>query len=469
MKIKYFYQQILSHISVIVIAFLLLAILFTQFVETYIYEEKADELRTYGETILTDLRHAPHRQNETLEEFGHVLQNRHIHFTLFNEASTIIYSVDGRRPNIQLEDDEWQRVTEGEVVVVKQDYEHFSEGATFVLLPYIQNGQFLGGILLAAPISGLSKAISEMNAALWKSSLIAALVVLLLSYVLAKLHVRRINQLKQATSKVAEGNYQVRLPETKFDEIGELSGDFNEMVRQLKRSYEEIEALENRRRQFMADVSHELKTPLTTIRGMIEGLEQDMIPESEKKRALQLAERETKRLIRLVNENLDYEKIRSNQIKLHFTEVNVSEMLEIVKDQLSQQAAEKNNDLLVTAPKDLSLSVDYDRMMQVLINIVKNSIQFTESGTITLNGYEAGDSIILEVIDDGIGMDEVEVEQIWERFYKAGVSRTESSFGEFGLGLSIVKELVSLLGGHITVESEPGQGTRFTISFPKTA
>src|SRR5699024_11047823 len=338
MKIKYFYQQILSHISVIVIAFLLLAILFTQFVETYIYEEKADELRTYGETILTDLRHAPHRQNETLEEFGHVLQNRHIHFTLFNEASTIIYSVDGRRPNIQLEDDEWQRVTEGEVVVVKQDYEHFSEGATFVLLPYIQNGQFLGGILLAAPISGLSKAISEMNAALWKSSLIAALVVLLLSYVLAKLHVRRINQLKQATSKVAEGNYQVRLPETKFDEIGELSGDFNEMVRQLKRSYEEIEALENRRRQFMADVSHELKTPLTTIRGMIEGLEQDMIPESEKKRALQLAERETKRLIRLVNENLDYEKIRSNQIKLHFTEVNVSEMLEIVKDQLSQQA-----------------------------------------------------------------------------------------------------------------------------------
>src|SRR5699024_8901892 len=241
------------------------------------------------------------------------------------------------------------------------------------------------------------------------------------------------------------------------------------MVRQLKRSYEEIEALENRRRQFMADVSHELKTPLTTIRGMIEGLEQDMIPESEKKRALQLAERETKRLIRLVNENLDYEKIRSNQIKLHFTEVNVSEMLEIVKDQLSQQAAEKNNDLLVTAPKDLSLSVDYDRMMQVLINIVKNSIQFTESGTITLNGYEAGDSIILEVIDDGIGMDEVEVEQIWERFYKAGVSRTESSFGEFGLGLSIVKELVSLLGGHITVESEPGQGTRFTISFPKTA
>src|SRR5699024_2951360 len=218
--------------------------------------------------------------------------------------------------------------------------------------------------------------------------------------------VRRINQLKQATSKVAEGNYQVRLPETKFDEIGELSGDFNEMVRQLKRSYEEIEALENRRRQFMADVSHELKTPLTTIRGMIEGLEQDMIPESEKKRALQLAERETKRLIRLVNENLDYEKIRSNQIKLHFTEVNVSEMLEIVKDQLSQQAAEKNNNVLVTALKYLSLSLDYDRMMQVLIYSVMNSIQFTESGTITLTGYEAGDSIISAVIDDGIRMDE---------------------------------------------------------------
>ena len=89
------------------------------------------------------------------------------------------------------------------------------------------------------------------------------------------------------------------------------------MVEKLDVSMEEIESLENRRRQFMADVSHELRTPLTTIRGMIEGLRNNMIPESEKEKGLQLATNETMRLIRLVNENLDYEKIRSNQVTLH--------------------------------------------------------------------------------------------------------------------------------------------------------
>lgn len=463
MKIKYFYQQLMSHISVIFIAFLLVALLFTQFIETHIYEEKAEELKTYGQTILRDLETSPRYQNEVLKQYGNVLESRSIHFSLFDDHSKIIYTVDGKRPNIQLEDEEWIRVTKGETVVVKKDYEHFSEGATFVLLPYFQSGQFVGGVLLASPISGLSKVISEVNNALWKSSLIAAGVVLILSYLISKVHVRRINELKQATTKVASGDYNVQLPQSQFDEIGELAGDFNEMVTQLKASYEEIEKLENRRRQFMADVSHELKTPLTTIRGMIEGLEQNMIPETEKERALQLANQETKRLIRLVNENLDYEKIRSNQIHLNVSEVNAYELFSIVKEQLEVQASEKDNEIKIDVDKSLVLHVDYDRMMQVLINIVKNSIQFTESGKITLKASQQAEKTVIHISDTGIGMNEEEIKQIWERFYKAGVSRTSTSFG---LGLSIVKELVHLMNGEIDVTSAENKGTIFTIMFP---
>ena len=133
---------------------------------------------------------------------------------------------------------------------------------------------------------------------------------------LSKFHVKRINRIQEATSLVAAGDYSVRIPSSNFDEIGELAGDFNDMVEKLRLSMEEIESLENRRRQFMADVSHELRTPLTTISGVIEGIRSDMIPESEKEKGMQLASKETKRLIRLVNENLDYEKIRSNQVTL---------------------------------------------------------------------------------------------------------------------------------------------------------
>ena len=156
-----------------------------------------------------------------------------------------------------------------------------------------------------------------MNTYLLITTFIALAISLLLSWILSTFHVRRIKRLQEATSTVAQGDYSVRIPSSDFDEISELAGDFNDMVEKLDASMEEIENLENRRRQFMADVSHELRTPLTTIRGIIEGLKNNMIPESEKVKGLQLATNETMRLIRLVNENLDYEKIRSNQVTLH--------------------------------------------------------------------------------------------------------------------------------------------------------
>ena len=109
---------------------------------------------------------------------------------------------------------------------------------------------------------------------------------------------------------------------------------------------------------------------------------------------------------------------------------------------------------------------DYDRLMQILLNITKNSIQFTENGTITLRGKQQDQVTIIEIEDTGIGMDPSEIENIWERFYKADLSRRTNPFGEFGLGLSIVKQLVNLHKGTIEVESEKGKGTKFTIYLP---
>ena len=136
----------------------------------------------------------------------------------------------------------------------------------------------------------------------------------------------------------------------------------------------------------MADVSHEMRTPLTTISGVIEGLKNDMIPEEDKERGINLVSQEAKRLIRLVNENLDYEKIRSNQIQLYREDIQLLELLEIIQEQLSAQAEEKNIQILVEADEEVMVNADYDRLVQILINITKNSIQFTSDGTIWLRG-----------------------------------------------------------------------------------
>ncbi|MEH6940246.1 sensor histidine kinase [Bacillus sp. JJ722] len=463
MKIRYIYQQLISHISIIVVAFAVLSLMFGQYMENIVYKNKTEELISYGENILNDVSRSYSDGTYVLKNYSNVLEGRQIQYHIFDESREIIYPQGGL---ITLNDYEWNKIKNGEIYIKNQEYKRFNQGVTFVLLPYFQNDNFIGGILLTSPISGSREMISEINRYLFYTVLIALVVSVLLSWILSKFHVNRIKRIQEATSLVSAGDYSVQLPSSKFDEIGELAEDFNNMVQKLNDSNDEIESLENRRRQFIADVSHELRTPLTTISGVIEGIRNDMIPEVEKEKGINLVSKETKRLIRLVNENLDYEKIRSNQVKLFKEDIQLFEVLDIIKDQLDLLAEDKNNKIIVDVKEDLYVYADYDRLTQIIINITKNSIQFTENGTIWLRGKSEQDEIIIEIEDTGIGMDPVQIKNIWRRFYKADISRTTNPYGEFGLGLSIVQQLVNMHEGRIEVSSNKGQGTKFTIYFP---
>ncbi len=467
MKVKYLYQQVASHISVLIVAFLILSLLFSHYVEKFVYDSKTEELVTYGVNILEDIEQSNFNSTTVLKQYENVLEGRDIQYSLFDEKSAIIYSTGLKTPLIELQDNEWQKLKKGHIVTVKQALNRFDEDVTFVLLPYVHNQQFVGGILLTSPIKGSRQVVSQMNDYLWVTTAIALLISLLLSWVLSTFHVRRIKRLQEATSLVAGGDYSVRIPSSNFDEFSELAGDFNSMVGKLNASMDEIETLENRRRQFMADVSHELRTPLTTIRGIIEGMNNNMISEEEKEKGLQLASNETRRLIRLVNENLDYEKIRANQVELHKQDIQLNELFEIIKDQLTELAADRQNQIQLIVEPTLYVHADYDRLTQILINIIKNSIQFTENGLIILRGTAQEETILIEIEDTGIGIDPSDIEEIWSRFYKAILSRTTNPYGEFGLGLSIVKQLVTMHNGEIGVTSEKGKGTTFSITLPK--
>lgn len=464
MKFRYIYQQIISHISIIIVAFLVLSLLFAHYVETLVYTNKAEELIDYGNNIIYDLERSTDGGGQVLSQYSRVLSGRSIQYMIFAEDRRIIYPTDGR---IFLKDEEWKKIQSGQTVTVKQDLKRFDQAVTFVLLPYMQHGEFIGGILLTSPIQGSREMISQINRYLWYAVIIALIVAMLLSWLLSKIHVNRIKRLQEATSVVSAGDYSVRIPSTNYDEIGELAADFNNMVQKLSDSNEEIKRLEKRRRQFIADVSHELRTPLTTINGVIKGLKNNMIPEAEKEKGMQLVSKETNRLIRLVNENLDYEKIRSNQVKLIKQDIDLGEVLEIIKDQLEILAMEKNDTIIVAVEEKTKIYADYDRLVQILINITKNSIQFTDNGTIFLRGKVGDNETIIEIEDTGIGMDPEDIENIWRRFYKADLSRTTNPYGEFGIGLSIVKQLVLMHHGEIAVFSEKGKGTKFVIRFPR--
>ncbi|MGG0717116.1 HAMP domain-containing sensor histidine kinase [Robertmurraya massiliosenegalensis] len=462
MKIKYLYQQLISHMGVLLVAFLIMSIVFTHYVERLVYQDTVDELISYGENILTDITRGTRSATNIVNEYSNVLKGRNISFSIFDEEGNLLYPSG----NLKLVDEVLEQIAKGNPHVVRNKIKHSNQEVTLLALPYIMNDTLIGVILLTSPISGSREMISQINQYLFFTALLAFALAILPSWLLSKVHVNRIKRLQEATSMVSAGDYSVNLPPSNFDEIGELAHDFNHMVKKLNTAAEEIESLDNRRRNFMSDVSHELRTPLTTISGVVEGLKNGMIAEEEKEKGINLVSQETKRLIRLVNENLDYDKIRSNQIKLNKEDVQLQEVFEIIQEQLHLQATEKDNQIEIEVEEDVRILADYDRLIQILINITKNSIQFTENGHIWLRGRMEQNHTVIEIEDTGIGIDTMEIEKIWHRFYKAEISRTNNPYGEFGLGLSIVKQLIHLHQGSIEVFSEKGKGTKFVIHIP---
>ncbi|MCZ3393578.1 HAMP domain-containing protein, partial [Enterococcus faecium] len=182
--------------------------------------------------------------------------------------------------------------------------------------------------------------------------------------------VRRIQAIREAAHKVTEGNFNVQLVSGRKDEIGELTNDFNIMTASLKESNDEIKRQEERRRAFMADAAHEMRTPLTTINGILEGLEYDAIPEDSKEESVHLMQRETKRLIRLVNDNLDYERLRTNKISLNRHQINLKQATQRISKQLAKKAKLENDVIIIDMADDVMVYADTDRLIQILFNII---------------------------------------------------------------------------------------------------
>lgn len=447
----------------------MIGVLVSHSLKDYFYQSQVDDLTSYGQTISRDIRYSPQDATmQVLNTYQRILDVKKIHYTIKNANDETIYPTQMNQPlqkDFSISSDDKKKLESGETVSKKID-NRFNKEMTIVYVPIMNGDKFVGSIVLNSPISGTEQVIGTINRYMFYTILLSITVALILSAILSKLQVNRINKLRAATKDVIQGNYKARLKENNFDEIGALAIDFNKMTQTLETSQEEIERQEKRRRQFIADVSHEMRTPLTTISGLTEGLVNDIIPKSETDRCIALIDTEARRLTKLVNENLDYEKIRSNKIKLQKTRFNGKEFLELIKEQLDYVSSEKGNTITVSIDKDMAIYADYDRLTQVFINIVKNSVQFTENGQITLTGTQDYKESVLTITDTGIGMNTEELEQIWERFYKADMSRTNTAFGESGIGLSIVKQLIEYHDGSITVTSEPNKGTSFTIRLP---
>lgn len=466
---KYLYQQMLAFFAVIMTVLVILGFTFVKFTSDTVQENLERQLSSYANTII---------ENETglLENSQWaeaLLRNQDVRIYVTNEKKQIISPLRDQGKYLNISDKDFKALESGNEVSSKGDSAIDLLGnkkkQLWVLVPFIRTDtqQFAGVVYVDAPVSNIKGSISELKKNLYFALIISTICALVLSFVLAQYQVKRINRLRSATHRISKGDFDVHLESKARDEFDDLAEDFNSMASSLKESNEEIERQENRRRQFMADAAHEMRTPLTTINGLLEGLEYDVFPEEQKKRSITLMQNETRRLIRLVNENLDYEKIRSNQITLSKYTFNAYDALDSIVQQLNVKAKEAGNTLELDCLPDLTIFADYDRFVQIMVNIIQNAIQFTTDGHIKVTGLAGLNETIVEIKDTGIGMTAEEVKNIWERYYKADVSRKNTKFGESGLGLAIVQQLMSMHNAKITVESVPNEGTTFRLVFPQ--
>lgn len=265
-----------------------------------------------------------------------------------------------------------------------------------------------------------------------------------------------IKKINDATKDVAAGNFNIELETERDDEIGELTKNFNKMVKELN----SIECLQ---KDFINNVSHEIKTPISSIQGFAKLLEADNLSKEERKEYAEIIKEESDRLLYLSTNILKLAKLENQERIMNKTKFNIAEQIRRTISVLEPKWKEKNIKFNVSL-KEQEFLGEKDLMYQVWMNIIENSIKFSkQDGQIDVKMKTNQDSIIVEIKDYGIGMEEEEAKKIFDRFYQVDKSHTKPGAG---LGMTIAKRIVELSDGKIEVKSKLNESTTFVVTLP---
>lgn len=261
----------------------------------------------------------------------------------------------------------------------------------------------------------------------------------------------------QATKKVAQGDFDVRLQTKRKDETEEFVNNFNYMVKELGKT-------ELLQKDFIDNVSHEIKTPISSIQGFAKLLDDENISSEERKEYIGIIIEESERLLKLSNSTLKLAKLQHQDKITKKEQINITEQIRKVLAVLEPKWREKNLKVDISL-NNIYFEGDEDLLFQVWMNLIDNAIKFSNNnGKIHIKIEEIKDNIEIEIKDNGIGMEKEDIEKIYSRFYQ--VDKSHSGEGS-GLGLSIVKRIIELSSGTIDIKSEKNKGTKILIALPK--
>ena len=324
------------------------------------------------------------------------------------------------------------------------------------------NDELVGALLISVPFQDL---VDQVDALTWYIIFISFIVGIMVSIVLVLLlrkHFNPLHSMSRAISLMSKGDFSVRaLPGNGHDELNELANPFNSMCAKM-------ELLDDSRNKFVSDASHEMKTPLATMKILVDSLlnqsgemDKDIYNEF-----LGDISHEIDRLTYLINDLLVLVRMDNTQVAADMVPIQITDLLDKVRHKLQPLAAMKGIDIIFKAEGDPTVMGNSMKLQQAFTNLVDNAIKYSsEDTTITVSVTKNSEYAVASVIDQGIGISNENLERIFERFYRVDKARSRETGGT-GLGLSIVEGIVKQHNGHIDVHSKQGRGTTFTVSLP---
>lgn len=341
-------------------------------------------------------------------------------------------------------------------------HNYFNEEVITVITPVTQQFVTKGYLLIHKPY----RAVNELKNFFIQRLLIMVLCVYLFSFIiLFGIHFfiyRPLRKITEAATQYASGNLDVVIPVNSQDEMGYLSASLNYMSAQLK-------DMEDYQKKFVANVSHDFRSPLTSIKGYVEAMADGTIPVEMQDKYLNIILFETERLTDLTKDLLTLNEFDTKHLLLDKTAFDIQQLIKDTAASFEGTCTDKRITInLLFASRTLIVSADKRKIQQVLYNLLDNAIKFSEfDSSVTIETTERGEKAFISVKDNGIGIPRQSLNKIWERFYKTDLSRGKDKKGT-GLGLSIVKEIIQAHNENINVISTEGVGTEFVFSLPKT-
>lgn len=457
---KSVFQKIfVTYFSILIIVMLILFITITSLADNYVYNEKQKTLESVAYKAnraaneFASGKLAGEQLSEVIDAMGYITNTK-----IYIVKAGITHHIDlGDKLTDDYLNEALPKVLAGDHVFMRRQYSsEFETRMLFAAYPWRDDTNIYGAILMFSPEKEISSIVANVRMHILIAAIFSVLIGGAVVYFVSRRIVKPIKAVDMASQKMALGQAVDDIDIVTNDEMGSLARSFNNMKHKIQKN-------EELRQDLISNISHDLRTPITTINGFASGMADGIIKSEDYPKYINIIRQEAKRLISLTSDILESAKIQSGSIELNISNVNIGEIVSAAIDANTTFASSKGIKFEVDVNAPEVVQADSKRLEQIIYNLVNNAVKYSyDQSTVKVTVWQENKTQIC-VEDRGIGIRQSDLPNIFDRYYRAKSAEGKSGFG---LGLCIAKTYTEAHGGYIDVQSTYGKGTRICVTIP---